>query len=228
MAQVLAQRVLTATPRPMECRHAAELGQHGALIRAKLIHGVLLGSPLLLRRDHQAWVVLVQVWRPSLHLGGNVMGGGLRLHTGGGAGVWRLGLRSGRRLRGSNLVSEGGGQSLALQVRVGGGGHLLGLLGAHGVTVLGWGPPWAQMLLLLLEQPLVKCLLEQSLRGLWGATLRGLRALGGLLRTRTRLPPWQTRHGILLLHLQVVLVSLLESLLLGHRAGVTLTLLRLL
>lgn len=136
--RVLAQRVLISDPRPMKRRHATELGQHGALIRTKLVHGVLLGRPLLLRRDHQAWVVLVQVWRPGLNLGGDVMGGGLRLHAGGRAGVWWLGLRSGRRLRGSNLVSKGGGQSLALQVRVGGGGHLLGLLGAHGVTVLGW------------------------------------------------------------------------------------------
>lgn len=72
--------------------------------------------------------------------------------------------------------------------------------------------------------------MEQSLRGLWGAAQRGLRALGGLLRTCTWLPPRQARHGVLLLHLQVVLVleSLLESLLLGCGAGVTLTLLGLL
>lgn len=85
-------------------------------------------------------------------------------------------------------------------------------------------------MLLLLEQPLVKRLLKQSLRGLWGATLRSLRALGRLLRNRDLSPPWQTGHSILLLHLQVVLVleSLLQDLLLGRGAGVTLTLLRLL
>lgn len=83
VVQVLAQEVLTPAPRPVERRHAAELGQHGALIRAELIHRVLLWRPLL--RDHQAWVVLVQVWGPSLHLGGDVMGGRLWLHAGGGA-----------------------------------------------------------------------------------------------------------------------------------------------
>lgn len=138
MVQVLAQWVLAPAPWTMECCHATQLRQHGALIRTKLIHRVLLGRPLLLRRDHQARVVLVHVWGPHLHLGGDVMRGGLWLHAGGGAGVWRLGLRSGRRLWGSNLVSKGSGQSLALQVRVRGWDHLLGLLGAHRVTVLGW------------------------------------------------------------------------------------------
>lgn len=82
------------------------------------------------------------------------------------------------------------------------------------------------MLLLLLEQPLVERLLEQSLRRWrWGATLGGLRALWWLLRTSytpsTGITPRQASHGILLLHLEVVLVlkPLLEcscGLLLGH------------
>lgn len=85
------------------------------------------------------------------------------------------------------------------------------------------------LMLLLLEQPLMEGLLEQSLRGWrWGATLSGLRALRWGLRatynppTWPCIPPWQTSHGILLLlHLEVVLVlePLLEcscDLLLGH------------
>lgn len=82
------------------------------------------------------------------------------------------------------------------------------------------------MLLLLLEKPLVKGLLKQSLRG-WRcrATLIGLRALRLLLRTShapsTCFASLQTSHGVLLLHLEVVLVlePLLEcscGLLLGH------------
>lgn len=69
-------------------------------------------------------------------------------------------------------------------------------------------------MLLLLEQPLVYGLLEQGLRGLWRrATLRWLRALGGLLRTshpssstRSRVATGQAGHRVLLLHLEVVLV----------------------
>ena len=66
-------------------------------------------------------------------------------------------------------------------------------------------------MLLLLEEPLVEGLLEQSLRR-WrcGATLSGLRALRRLLRTSyatsTCITPWQASYGVLLLHLQVVLV----------------------
>lgn len=88
------------------------------------------------------------------------------------------------------------------------------------------------LMLLLLEQPLVDGLLEQSVRGLrWGATLRGLRALRRLLRTSSAgVTPRQARHGILLLlHLEVVVLMepLLEGacgLLLGHRPWVTLPL----
>lgn len=65
--------------------------------------------------------------------------------------------------------------------------HLLRLLGAHGVAVRR-RPPGAQVLLLLLEEPLVERLLEQSLRR-WGSALRGLWPLGGLLRTP---PPTRT------------------------------------
>lgn len=66
------------------------------------------------------------------------------------------------------------------------------------------------MLLLLLEQPLMEGLLDQSLR--WGAALCGLRALRWLLRASytpsTCITALQTSHGILLLllHLEVVLV----------------------
>lgn len=101
MIHVLAQRVLTVAPRPMETSHAAQLRQHGALVRPKLLHRVLLLGCwllLLLWRDHHARVVLVQVaWvrGTCLHLGGDVMWGGLGLHARGWAGVWRLGLGSG-------------------------------------------------------------------------------------------------------------------------------------
>lgn len=92
-------------------------------------------------------------------------------------------------------------------------------------------------MLLLLEQPLVEGLLEQSLRRwLWGGTLSGLRALRWLLRTSytssTCITPWQSSHGILLLHLEMVLVLVLKpllecscSLLLSHQPWVTLPLL---
>lgn len=99
----------------------------------------MLGRWLLLRRDHHTRVVLVQVARmrrTRLHLGGDVMRRRLGLHARGRAGVRRLGLGSGRRLRGSHLVRQGCGERLALQVW--GRGHLLRLLGAHGVAVLGW------------------------------------------------------------------------------------------
>lgn len=91
---------------------------------------------------------------------------------------------------------------------------LLRLLGTHGVAVLGGRPPGAQVLLLLLEQPLVERLLEQGLRrrslgpALW--VLRALRLL--LLRppsARTPVTALQAGHGVLLLlllHLEVVLV----------------------
>lgn len=140
MIHILAQRVLTGAPGPVETGHAAQLRQHGALVRPKLLHRVLLlGRWLLLWRDHHARVVLVQVaWmrRTRLHLGGDVMRRRLGLHARGRAGVRRLGLGSGRRLRGPHLVGQGCGEGLALQVR--GLGHLLRLLGAHGVAVLGW------------------------------------------------------------------------------------------
>ena len=64
--------------------------------------------------------------------------------------------------------------------------------------------------------------------------MSGLRALRWLLRTpytpSTCITPWQASHGILLLHLEVVLVlqPLLEcscGLLLGHRPWVALPLL---
>lgn len=188
---VLPHRVLTVAPRPVQTGHAAQLRQHGALVRPKLLHSVLLllGRRLLLLllwRDDDSRVVLVQmtrVWRTRLHLGGDVVRGGLRLHAWGRTGVWRLGLRSGRRLRGSHLISEGRGQRLALQVGVGRLGHLLGLLRAHGIAVLSRRPPRAQMLLLL-EQSLVESLLEQGLRGRRrGSTLCGLGALRRLLWT---------------------------------------------
>lgn len=104
-----------------------------------MLHRVLL--LLLLRRDHHTRVVLVQVawvWGAGLHLGGDVMRGGLGLHAWGRAGVWRLRLGPGRRLWGSHLVSQGCGQGLTLQVGVWRLGHLLWLLRAHGVAVLGW------------------------------------------------------------------------------------------
>lgn len=96
-------------------------------------------------------MVLIQVawvWRTRLHLGGDVMRGRLRLHARGRAGVRRLGLGPRRRLRRSNLVDQGRGQRLALQVRVGGLRHLLRLLRTHGIAVLCWRPPRAQVLLL--------------------------------------------------------------------------------
>lgn len=88
------------------------------------------------------------------------------------------------------------------------------------------------LMLLLLEQPLVEGLLEQSVRGLrWGATLRRLGALRRLLRTPSAgVTPRQACHGVLLLlHLEVVVLMepLLEGgcgLLLGHRPWVTLPL----
>lgn len=95
-------------------------------------------------------VHVARVWRARLHLGGDVVRRGLRLHAGGRAGVRRLRLGSGGRLRRSHLVGERGGQRLALQVGVGGLGHL-GLLGAHGVAVLGRGAARTQLLLLLLQ-----------------------------------------------------------------------------
>lgn len=103
MIHVLAQRVLTVSPRPVETGHAAQLRQHSARVRPKLLHRVLLlllGLLLLLLllwRDHHARVVLVQVARvrgTRLHLRGDVMRRGLRLHARGRAGVWRLGLGS--------------------------------------------------------------------------------------------------------------------------------------
>lgn len=144
--------------------------------------------------------------------------------------MWWLGLGSRGGLGRAHLVAEGRGQRLALQVR--GLGHLL--LGAHGAAVLGRRAP--TQVLLLLKQPLVQCLLEQSLGGLrLGSTLRGLGLLRGAAysSTRTPLSPLVAHHGILvllLLHLELVLMlePLLEhcsSLLLGHRAGVTLLLL---
>lgn len=99
MIHILAKRVLTIAPWPVEACHSTQLGQHGALVRPKLLHRVLLlGRCLLLLRDHHTWVVLVQVawvWGTSLHLGGDVMWRGLGLHAWGWTGVWRLGLRSG-------------------------------------------------------------------------------------------------------------------------------------
>lgn len=100
MIHVLAQRVLTVSPRPVETGHAAQLRQHSARVRPKLLHRVLLlllGRLLLLLWDHHARVVLVQVARvrgTRLHLRRDVMRGGLRLHARGRAGVWRLGLGS--------------------------------------------------------------------------------------------------------------------------------------
>lgn len=101
MIHILAQWVLTVAPWPVETSNAAQLRQHGALVRPKLLHRVLLlrrWRLLLLWRDHHTWVVLVQVawvWGTCLHLGGDVMWGGLGLHAWGRAGVWRLGLGSG-------------------------------------------------------------------------------------------------------------------------------------
>lgn len=112
------------------------------MVRPKLLHSVLLllgRRLLLLWRDDDSRVVLVQmtrVWRTRLHLGGDVMWGGLRLHARGRTGVRRLGLGSWRWLRGSHLISEGRGQRLALQVGVRRLSHLLGLLRAHGIAVL--------------------------------------------------------------------------------------------
>lgn len=142
--------------------------------------------------------------------------------------MWWLGLGSRGGLGRAHLVAEGRRQRLALQVR--GLGHLL--LGAHGAAVLGRRAP--TQVLLLLKQPLVQCLLEQSLGGLWlGGALRGLLWGAAYSSTRTPLSPLVAHHGILvllLLHLELVLMlePLLEhcsSLLLGHRAGVTLLLL---
>lgn len=210
---------MAVAPRPVETSHPTQLRQHGILIRPKLLHRVLLlllGRCLLLRwwGHHHAGVVLVQVaWVRGSRLGlwGDVMRGGLGLHAWGGAGVWGLGLGSGRRLRGSHLVSQRRGHGLGLEVRRL--GHLLGLLGAHGVTVLGWRPPGAQVLLLLLEQPLVDGLVEKRL-GRWGlgTSLRGWRALWRLLGSPSAwhsITSLHASHGILLLlllHLEVVLV----------------------
>lgn len=219
MIHVLAQRVLAVAPRPVETGHAAQLRQHGTLVRPELIHRVLLlRRLLLLRGDHHARVVLVQVarvGRARLHLGGDVVRRGLGLHARGRAGVRRLRLRPGGGLRRSHLVCQGGGQRLALQVRVGGLGHLLRLLGAHGVAVLSRRPPGAQVL--ALEQPLVERLLQQGLRRRRrGPTLVGLGALRGLLRTDASswsgVTPRQP-HGALLLHLEVMLVLLLQPVL---------------
>lgn len=172
---------------------------------------------------------MTRVRRACLGLGGDAVRGGLGLHAWRGAGVGRLGLWPRGGLRGTHLVTEGlTAQSLALEV--GGLGHLL--LGAHGAAVLGRRAP--TQVLLLLKQPLVQCLLEQSLGGLWlGGALRGLLWGAAYSSTRTPLSPLVAHHGILvllLLHLELVLMlePLLEhcsSLLLGHRAGVTLLLL---
>lgn len=179
---------------------------------------------------------MTRVRRACLCLGGDAVRGGLGLHAWRGAGVRRLGLWPRGGLRGTHLVTEGlTAQSLALEVGVWGLGHLL--LGAHGAAVLGRRAP--TQVLLLLKQPLVQCLLEQSLGGLrLGGALRGLGLLRGAAysRTRTPLSPLVAHHGILvlllllLLHLKLVLMlePLLEhcsSLLLGHRAGVALLLL---
>lgn len=83
-------------------------------------------------------MVLVQVawvWGARLHLGGYVMRGRLGLHARGRAGVRWLGLGSGRGLWRPNLVGQGRGHRLALQVW--GRGHLLRLLRTHGIAVLG-------------------------------------------------------------------------------------------
>lgn len=87
-------------------------------------------------------------------------------------------------------------------------------------------------MLLLLEQPLLQCLLEKRVRcRRWVPTLCGLGALGWLLpSTRPCITPWKGSHVILLLHLEMVLVlePLLEcscGLLLSNRSWVTLSLL---
>lgn len=237
MIHILAQRVLTIAPRPVETRHATQLREHRTLLCPKLVHRVLLLGGLLLGGHHHPRMMLVQmgrVWGARLHLWRDVMWGGLRLQAGGRAGVWRLGLRTGRGLWGSHLVSQGCGQRLALQVWVGGLGHL-GLLRTHGIVVLGRRPPRAQMLLLLLllEQPLVERLLQQGGWRRWAALsrLQGLRWwLGTSYDPPACITPRQARHGVMLLHLEVVLVlePLLKGncgLLLGHRACVTLALL---
>lgn len=65
------------------------------------------------------------------------------------------------------------------------------------------------LMLLLLKQPLVESLLEQS-RCRWGASLSWLRTLRWLLRTSytpsTCITSRQASHCILLLHLEVVLL----------------------
>lgn len=91
---------------PVKPPHPTELGQHGVLLRPKLVHRVLLllGRLLLLLLlllwDHHPRVVLVEVARvrgARLSLRGDVVRGGLGLHAGGRAGVrgLRLGARGG-------------------------------------------------------------------------------------------------------------------------------------
>lgn len=109
MIHILAQWVLTITPRPMETSHTTQLREHSTLVCPKLVHRVLLLGCLLLLRHHHPWMMLVQmvrVWGARLHLWRDVMWGGLGLQAGGWAGVWWLGLRTRRRLWGSHLVSQ--------------------------------------------------------------------------------------------------------------------------
>lgn len=131
---------------PVKPPHPTELGQHGVLLRPKLVHRVLLllgRLLLLLLWDHHPSVVLVEVarvWGARLSLRGDVVGGGLGLHAGGRAGVrgLRLGPRGG--LWRADLVTEGArAQSLTLEMGMWRLGHLL--LGAHRVAVLGRRAP---------------------------------------------------------------------------------------